>query len=426
VPGASGNAALVHAAVDRVLVARGAYQPIELLIELARLDYARYEAWRCGEIETLDEALLGNRRRIARLLEEAAAWARRLSLAPARLRYEGWGPRAGQPLRASAHQALRALLETGYRRRRAAPQLDLFLDGSEVAALNAACAALVARDPAAAAARLAELRERAPSHRQLADLERLGDALEALAAGGPELPPALELAAIERQLGPAAERVLGARSRDFLAPFWRRLAERLRALPFDPRAPELHASHAYARCLDWRAARDSVLATAGFTTHPELLERLATAELRLGQRVAAIRWLAELCWRHPERADTLLCEQGFTDHGVEQAWEAFTDLDLEAPLGAAWFPAWLLIAEPGLARAWPEARADEPSGATSQGTSNAPGEAARRAFTTLARLIVAEREGAPADQVRAQRATLAELSAALLERHLEIRSQPRS
>lgn len=342
--------AAVHAAVDRVLLAHGAYLPLELLLDLDRLDYADYEAWRTGELEALEDALLGNPERIRAVLEEAARWAGRLGLRAQAEVHVGWGPVAGERLVVARDAGLARLLAARHARPEPQAQRDLFLDGSESAALAELREALVARDAPRAASRLEALFRTAPDHRLREAAEHLCDALADLAGGEAIADPGDELEALRGRLAEHARTLLGARARDFLAPFWRRLAQRLDGQPFDPARPERHASFALAQCLAWREAGESVRATPGFESEPVLLARLAEAERRAGERVRAIDTLARLSWVFPREAEDWLDAEGFPDPGVRAAWEALRDLDLEPALDARWLPAWLLVVEPGLAR----------------------------------------------------------------------------
>ena len=162
-----------------------------------------------------------------------------------------------------------------------------------------------------------------------------------------------ELMLIEREWQPAAERVLGVRSRDFLTPFWRRAARKLEPEPFDPDHPKIHASWAYRQSLDWDAVRRSALASHDYQTHPVLLARLAEAQRHLGERTAAIEHWCELCWKAPELAETLFESADFPDVSIADYWREFQAQDLDPLPAAPWFPAWLMLEEQGLARALP-------------------------------------------------------------------------
>jgi len=353
------HAVEVQGAVDRVLLSHGEYAPVELLMDQGRLDYSDYEAWRCGELASLEDALVGNRARIRDMLTEAARWARRLGLAATRLDYGGWGALGGAGLTFSPESDLAVALATHYRREDASPQLDLFLDGGEAALIMELRTALAARQTDRAGSLLGDFLGRFPDHRLRPDAERLCDALAHFEAGRVTASTEQEFHRLRHHLAPAAERLLSGRCRDFMTPFWRRLAVRLEGLPFDPAIPDRHASWVYAQCLDWRGVRRSVLAGGEFPRQPVLLTRLAEAERRLGERVVAIERLAVLCWCFCEQAESLLDADGFPDAGVRAAWQSYRDLDLEPPVESAWFPAWLLLCEPGLAKAWQALPPDE-------------------------------------------------------------------
>jgi hypothetical protein len=359
-------------------MAHGEYAPVELLIDEGRLDYSDYEAWRCGELASLEDALVGNRARIRDMLTEAARWARRLGLEATRVDYGGWGAPGGRALTLSSESDFAVALATHYRRREAPPQLDLFLDGGEAVLIQELRAALAARQAARAGSLLDDFSARFSDHRLRPDAERLCDALAHLEGGGVASSVEEEFHRLREHLAPAAERLLGARCRDFMTPFWRQLAARLEGLPFDPVSPERHASWVYAQCLDWCGVRTSVLAGGDPPRQPVLLSRLAQAERRLGERVAAIERLALLCWCFSQQAESLLDAAGFPDAGVHAAWESYRDLDLEPPADGAWFPAWLLLREPGLAKAWQTPPPDEagPAG---------------RGFDALKRLVATRR-----------------------------------
>jgi hypothetical protein len=343
----------IQAAMDQVLTSHGAYIPVELLLVLGRLRYSDYEAWRCGEHATLQTACLGRPNRLVLLLEDAADWAAQLGLYPEKQTYLGWGAHARQPLTCfeADWSTAESLGHTHYVRAGDADQLDLFLDSGASAAVQDLRRALRARDADAANSAVATLAERAPQHRLRPHAERLTDALDQLdAALAPERADA-ERRALEQSLAPAAHEVLGARARDLLVPFWRRLATALAGTAFDAQHPEHHASYAYAGALDWEAVIAAIEAEPRHPAKPVLLARLAEARRHSGDRTGAIAAWCQLCWRDPERARAQLADPALPDAGVHRAWLALLDLDFDEPPSAAFFPAWLLLTEPGLAQA---------------------------------------------------------------------------
>lgn len=399
----------IHGTVDRLLQEQSRYVPVELLIRLGRLPYPRYEAWRCGEAPTLEACLAGNPRRIRALLEVAAEWVRRLGLTPEPHTYTGWGTRTGHALCCTAQDAAgESLYTTHYRRPDNAGdgQFDLFYDSGATAALNGLRHALQARRPEAAADQLALLLQRNPDHPLVPAAQLLCDALAHLHAGIIPHDPAAELEAIERHVAPAAREVLGAQARDLLAPFWRRLGQTLAGRAYDPAAERLHGSWIHAQCLDWQAVRASVLATADWAAQPLLVTRLAAACRQAGEREEAIGHWCRLCWRFPEQAAAALSDRQLPDLALRASWERFED-QAEPAWDAAWFPAWLLLAEPGLShRLALDAAADEPG----------PG----RAYRLLHQLLGSDCRDAASHEI-ALRQALQATSPALLRIYLNRR-----
>ena len=343
----------IQAAVDCLVLEQGSYAPVELFLFMGRLPYARYEAWRSGEMDFLEDGLVGNVDRGLEELKTAADWAARLGLVASREAYNGWGINTGKVLSCSRSPVGEQLYCTHYRRDKAPePQMDLFLDSGATPLLKVLTDALVAHSRPLSEARLQDLLTRYPDHRLRPAAEQLCDALAHLENPGAVTDPLVELGFLEGRLAPMAKDLLGNRpARDFLAPFWRRLARALEGWPFDPHQDHAHASWAYAKCLDWQAVIDSITKSDDALGHPALVSRLAEAWWRLNQRIEAVSHWCRLCWEFPDHASVLFNAPGFPDSAVHGTWERFHDLEMEPEPG--WFPAWLLLNEKGLARAVP-------------------------------------------------------------------------
>ena len=159
----------------------------------------------------------------------------------------------------------------------------------------------------------------------------------------------LRLDRMEREWLPGASALLGTRRRDFLAPLWRDIGRALDPLPFDPHRPERHASRAYREGLDWERLRSSILAVPGYEREPVLLGRLAEAEWRLRNRARVIESWFALCRLAPGAFERLIEAPDFPDWAVRTAWRLALEQDFEPEMTPAWFPAWMLLEEPGLA-----------------------------------------------------------------------------
>lgn len=400
----------LHAAVDRLVLAHGAFIPMELLLREGWLRYADYEAWRCGEVDAIDEMLIGDPTLIHDRLQRAVDWAARLGLQPEMQTYRGWGTAAaGRPLCCCRHgdRAGEALFCTHYVRPRendGMPQMDLFLDNETVVLVNQLVEALVARGTDQAEVLLKQLQSAAPKHRLCGPLGVLCKAQRSLQTCSTVARPEEELESLVRHIAPLAEEALGTRARDFLTPHWRRLAGALKGAPFHPARPRLHASWVYGRTLDWAVVRASVLAEPGWQRQPWLRARLAEALCRLGERDGAISQWCNLCWQCPKIAAQVLGKADLPDLGIARAWKQFLDLDVEPVLETPWFPAWLLLHEPGLVRIL---RADKVLG-------TAPG----RAFQALQCLLRGDGADVGKDAI-ALRAALKAEHAGLLALYLQ-------
>ena len=342
------HTAEVQTAVQQLVMEHGEYSPLELLLATNRLGYEDYRAWCEGRLASLDPVLAGGPHEVRTWLEGARAWAGALGLDPEPAVHQGWEENAGTDLVASADSALNALLCTRFRRTREHDQLDLFIDSAQTAAVNALLDALAARDAGKAGRALERLVRIDRDHGQRFHAVALIEALEAPAPEEPD--QGLErLDRMERGWVPAASALLGARRRDFLAPLWRDIGRALDPVCFDPRHPERHSSRAYREGLDWESLRRSVLAVPGYEREPVLLIRLAEAEWRLRNRTKAIESWFALCRLVPEEFERLIEAPDFPDWTLRSAWRLALGQDFEPEMTPAWFPAWMLLEEPGLA-----------------------------------------------------------------------------
>ena len=333
--------------VDELLLDFGRYEPLELLQREGLLTYADYEAWRAGELETLDDALLGETSAIRRLLDHASAYTNRLGLIGRQEGYSSWGAKPGGQLHIHSDPQLEQAIGLVWWPAEDRPQMDLFMDSPATTLANAVRDALRNRDAATARQRLEQLYEIDADHSERRGLKRLVTALEQANAPVEDVDRALSV--LQFSIAPLADDLLRHGVQDYLAPQWRRLAAALEGAEFDPRHPDRHVSHALAQLRDWRGAREAIEQTPDWRRHPLLLARHSRACTHLNDETASQQSTLLLCWRFPEQADPLL--QEYASAPIRQAWADFQDLStsMSTPL----FPAWLLIRFPALARSLP-------------------------------------------------------------------------
>ena len=333
--------------VQQLIAEHGSCSPLELLLATNRLDYDDYRAWRRGERDTLDDTLVDGPGWARALMEHVQDWALLLNLEAQPIALYGIEENAGTELRASTDSRLDEFLHTAFQPAASRSQLDLFLDNQESAAANQVIAALESHDTKAAGSLLARLVEVNPHHWAIADVNTLIEALQAKPPGAHEARE--RLAVLEGRWQPAASAVLHGGARDFLTPMWRQLGTALEGEPFNPRHPHHHAAWAHFNGLDWAGVQRNVCGIADYERQPLLLGWLAEAQWRLRDRKGALATWFALCWHEPDHFKALIEGGRFPDAALTSAWRAAMGADVEPPITAPWFPAWVVLTEPGVA-----------------------------------------------------------------------------
>ena len=221
------------------------------------------------------------------------------------------------------------------------------------------------------------------------------------------------------EVEPAALRLFGeAAGRAWLVPLWRQTAERAAPLAFIAGKNEDHAAPLWLRAGEWAQATSAVEGIESWRRIPAPLAWMAEARCRLGAAAARdggleANWglLAELAWLSPARFDALT--QGLADPMLARLRKKF-DASFEGTVESAgdvddlaWFPAWVLTEEPGLARCLGQAH---PSLNTEP----------ERATRLMLDLLSLERQGRHHDMV-AKRKLLRDASASLYAAYMKTR-----
>jgi hypothetical protein len=290
-------------------------------------------------------------------------------------------------------------------------QLDLFTDSRDVLLRNDTIAALRVRNTSAAHAAYAKLAFEYPCDRFLHPLATLLDSLDTSTSALTDVQTDVQTAttALERmQLHQAAAlQLFGANeAQSWLTPLWRGLAERVASLPFSAESPSVYSAAIWLQARDWAAAEVAVGAIPAWRRHPQSLAWMA--EARHASHGLAVAWplLVELAWLAPTRLVQLVPR--LNTPVLSHLLHAFQrDFDAEKDSDLAWFPAWALVAEPGLAHVL------RPSEAT-RGT---PPE---RAFQLMLQLLDLERQGRHADLVECRK-RLRDLHAELFNCYMSTR-----
>lgn len=295
-------------------------------------------------------------------------------------------------------------------------QLDIFNDSRDVMLRNDVLCALQRHDELAAGASWQALQLEYPTDVSVAELQLLIEAMQARSeqAGALTDHAALRQARLEllNRIEPVACSLMGQPgAAHWLRAFWQALVQRAAHLPFQAESEADHAAPILLHMQDWQGAHDAVAGIESWRRIPAPLAWMAQARLRLSGLRAAWPLLAELAWMSPKRLYALI--QAAPDPTLQRLRDQF-DASFE-PVGEAadaaqdlaWFPAWVLTAQPhylaDLAKAQP-------------GQHSAPEQAMR----LLVNLLGLERQGRHHDIVL-QRRSLRDLHPGLYRAYLKTR-----
>ncbi len=228
-------------------------------------------------------------------------------------------------------------------------QFDLFLHSADVIAENELREALRAHNADEAQQKLTELRTRNPSHHALEPASAMINALRA-ALPHDSATALVCLRRLEQEWTPAAETLSGVEGQEILAPLWRAAGPALESIRFDPERPDHHASRAYLECGDWSAALRVIQAEPDCENQPVLLERMAQALWQTDRTAQAVEQWFVLCWLAPEYFEGMIRNGHIPASFLLEHCNRAMNVDMEPELSVEWYPAWVMLHEPGLAR----------------------------------------------------------------------------
>jgi hypothetical protein len=243
--------------IDQYLSQQGRFCLIGWLLSQNYLHYADYESWRYGQLDYLDNALLIDREALAILLSDTTKYCGSLGLCSESQVFYRWECQHRVALNASKQPEYHQQLTQHWLRPQDLPQLDLFMDNSPQIIENELRDTLSGRQFDRAELLLKQLVELNPTHPHLGayqDLLNYGQYMQS----NPNIDAASlegELEGLKKEVLPLAEEVLMTQARDYLAFAWRRMANNLDTIPFNPQAPQLHPSFALAQIPDWPAVQ---------------------------------------------------------------------------------------------------------------------------------------------------------------------------
>lgn len=325
---------------------------LDWLIANNYLEYTDYDRWRNGEIDVLDNCIKLNSGELETAVNSAEEFCRRLKLSASVKPYYQWNTEGGVQLNASRNRDLNKSLTQSWQRPQDLPQLDIFLDNSDVGTENDLRNALENRLFQRAKEKLRELGRINNSHPRLGvyqDLVNYGCHMEEnplVPKNGAEFLAQLseEINGLEKEVEPLAREVLGSQARDYLAFAWRRLSDGLRNIPFDSEQPRVHQSHALEKIPDWAALKETLVDEPALFQQPVLLQRLANAHRQLGEKSLYLLLWCYLFEHHLVWASDIV--EAREEPELYDLWEQFHDSDEE--MDPVWFAGFILIKNRGL------------------------------------------------------------------------------
>ena len=262
-------------------------------------------------------------------------------------------------------------------------QLDIFADSRDVMLRNDVLSALQRYDARETQQALRRLSEEYPDDDSIPQLSILAGALDlrSTVAFSKHQVAAETRCALVEKITPAARRMWGElASTRWLLPLWRELAQRATSLPYRADSLDTHAAALWLQAGGWSDARDAVLTIESWRRIPAPLAWMAEASYRLDALEDTWPLLAELAWLAPDRCAGLVERLGdkSLDSFLKKFYASFEGAGDSTDI--AWFPAWVLIEKPALARLLIAA---QPSTQTSP----------ERAMRLLLELLSLERQG---------------------------------
>jgi len=296
-------------------------------------------------------------------------------------------------------------------------QLDIFEHSRDTMLRNDVLGALVRGNVAAAQAAWQQLADECPLDTGLHPLTVLISALQrrtSAAFADHDAASDARLRLLD-ETQPAAWSLFGQGEGDaWLLPLWREVAQRAASLAFRADRNDDHAAPLWLRAGDWANAADAVKGIESWRRIPAPLAWMTEARHRLAglrgngdKQDGSWALLAELAWLAPARFGALA--KALADPVLDKLLRKF-GADFEGECSSddlAWFPAWALTEEAGLARWLGLARPSLQTGP-------------ERAMRLMLDLLSLERQGRHHDLVT-RRKQLRDLNASIFSAYIRTR-----
>ncbi len=333
-------------AIDEQLSQQGRFCLIDWLLADNFLHYADYEAWRYGNLKSLDMAIRLDPEKLQLVIDDTAKHCFGLGLTSQSQDFFSWNGDCRELLIVSEDDQQTLALAQHWISPGDRMQPDLFQDNSAQIAENALLEAFSSRHFGVAQSRLQKLFELNPDCTRLGVYQDLVNYVQHMLSNPKITEPALdaELEGLEQEVLPLVQEVLGPAAKDFLAYAWRRLSKAMLGMPYDPPRPNRHASSVLLRIPDFQAVIACLDAEPELYRQTVLLERKAQSHSALHQHETGL-----MLWCLLMELDADYTEQALDRHPSHRIYTLWQDFwDTENNWSSTNFPAYVLLRHPGL------------------------------------------------------------------------------
>ena len=330
---------IIHNQVDLILFEEGIFSVINWLLREGYLDFIDYRKWRKGEADYLEDHFKASILAIIADLEIAQRYAKKLKLESFRISYTSVD---NQTLHICRSPANEIIFTIDYEPAQDRLQMDLFFDSAPACATNDLISAIMNTREDDVLRLMSQLKSMAPEKHQKFD--RLLTLQNELTESRKSSDRKIKL--LLQTVTPLAFDVLGQFAHDFLTPLWHRLSTEVADRNFDAGSPEDHLSFTSFKEFQWQQVLASITREADWIKQPVLIFRYAEACFKLNNELEGLESWFRLFIAFPLVAETLI---GSTcNRLLSSDWLHFNELDPE--LESAFFPAWIVLKKPALAK----------------------------------------------------------------------------
>lgn len=330
---------IIHNQVDLILFEEGRFSTLSWLLREGHVDYCDYQKWLNGAIDYLENHFKTPRDTIYSGLEKVQDYARKLKLES---HHQTFTSLTGQKLHISHCPEHELIYTTIFEPQKNRLQMDLFFDSSPACTMADLAKAIINSNQDEIALLLKRLQAIDPQqNRRFRQLLSHKNELSSTIADH-----SFKIALLENKLSPLIYQLFGAMAQDYLISLWRILSVELAELNFNADSPKCHLSYTAFKGFQWQQVLDAIEREKDWQKHPVLLFRYAEACFKLHNELHGLEYWFRLFLFFTDSATQ------FIDNTCHRLlfndWLDFQALEPE--LQGIFFPTWILLNKPPLAK----------------------------------------------------------------------------